>query len=471
MAEELDFNQQLMTAINEKTISINTELMPKIQGNYRMHLSLVQNIYDALVKRSIITPDPYKKEKKISDIVCPDGADFPDNERAMVMGIRLSDYESMLDFICNYFKFNVDTMTLDKVQKLLNLNATFTWSNLSTSSSKPNTRGLGECIASAKAGGQQITISTLVDGVSKSADVIKIIDEDLKAVALFLREKYKGDVRKNVMGHPQFNKTKAYGDKGAFLAEIKRLYPTAMPHKGFSTELVGEIIQEEIGNDKDLRRQNVLKILQVQAKKVEKKTVTVDTHEMLMEAVRGLGAMSEQYNVIANKIAENHDILQSEHNTFKEKLKKFLRKTFGMPEPPIDYEVTITDKNTGSKRKEIVHYNEFLSNLIKRARYYTAISTKRTQGYNKVAAQSDDAILDFLQKQISENGRVHIVLGALDEFFKNNVSPANRPKIKGLGMELTTLKNSILNVNSHCGEYKAYKEEKEQMKKLGITNA
>ncbi len=471
MADEKDFNQQVLEAIQEKTASVESELLPDIQSNYRMHLSLVQNIFEALVNRSTIVPDPYKKEKKFTEITCPESTDFPENKRAMTIGVRLSDYESTLDYVCNFFKFSVDTITLDKVQKLTNLNNTFYWGRLSSSASHPNSKGLGDCIIAAKNGGPQITISTLTDGVNKSADLIDKLNKELAELGLFIRERYKADIRKKVMGNPYFNKEKAYKDKGAFLAEIKKVFQMVIKGKAFSTELAGEIIQEEIGADKENRRQKVLSLLKVEKVVTEEKKQTVDTHEMLMEAVRGLGGMAEQYNIVAQKIIENNSILQTERNTWKEKLFRFIRKIFGIKESPIDYEITVTEKATGAKRKEIIHYVEFVSNIQKRAKYYAAISVKKSPGYVKISRQKDAAILDFLTKQLSDNGRIHVLLTAIDEFFKDAVNPANRNKVKGLQMELTTLKNSILNVNSHCEEYKAYVEEQEQFKKLGIEDA
>ena len=57
---------------------------------------------------------------------------------------------------------------------------------------------------------------------------------------------------------------------------------------------------------------------------------------------------------------------------------------------------------------------------------------------------------------------------ALDEYFKNNVNPLERSKIRGITMELTTIRNIIVKSNQIRAEYVAYAEEQEQMRKLGI---
>ncbi|MBQ9539406.1 MAG: hypothetical protein IJU95_09040, partial [Treponema sp.] len=81
----------------------------------------------------------------------------------------------------------------------------------------------------------------------------------------------------------------------------------------------------------------------------------------------------------------------------------------------------------------------------------------------------DDFVFNWVNKQMTENGRLQVLPGALDEYFKQNTSGMNRAKIKGIKMELTTLKNVLVKVNQLRSEYASYVEEAEQMKKLGIT--
>ena len=113
-----DFSSTVLTAVAKKREWFDTVLLPKVQDNYRLHLTCVNTIIEALVKKSLINPDPYKKDKKISSIVLPDDHNFNENERPTQLGIRLSDYQSMLDYICNYMKFTVEQLNTEKIRKL-----------------------------------------------------------------------------------------------------------------------------------------------------------------------------------------------------------------------------------------------------------------------------------------------------------------------------------------------------------------
>ena len=158
-ADNENFNQKIILAVLEREQQFNSIELPKAQENYRLHLSCIRNIIDALVKRSLIVPDPYKTENKIADINVVDTTPFADNERQKVLGIRLSDYESMLDYICNYMRFSVDQLTMERIRKLVEYNNTFTWNSLTQNSTKSNTRALATLLNELKANSPQMALS------------------------------------------------------------------------------------------------------------------------------------------------------------------------------------------------------------------------------------------------------------------------------------------------------------------------
>ena len=102
---EKNFSEQLIAAIDKKTDWFNSRELQNVLEQYRLMHTCEKTLYEFLLKKSLITPDPYKNDKKISDIVPPENSPFTDNERSMIIGMRLSDYDSTLDFLCNYYKF------------------------------------------------------------------------------------------------------------------------------------------------------------------------------------------------------------------------------------------------------------------------------------------------------------------------------------------------------------------------------
>ena len=63
---------------------------------------------------------------------------------------------------------------------------------------------------------------------------------------------------------------------------------------------------------------------------------------------------------------------------------------------------------------------------------------------------------------------IHRRAQALDTYFKSKATRDDRRKLRGIKIELTTIRNSIVKANQLKHEYTAKKEELEQMKRLGI---
>jgi hypothetical protein len=61
-------------------------------------------------------------------------------------------------------------------------------------------------------------------------------------------------------------------------------------------------------------------------------------------------------------------------------------------------------------------------------------------------------------------------LASLDEFFKSTMPVEERSRLKGIKVELTSLKSAVMKANQKKHEYVSQKEEQEQMRKLGIRD-
>ncbi len=468
--EENNFSQTVIEAVDAKAEWYDREGLPDILENYRLLHTCVRNIFEFLSKKAIITPDPYKLDKKISDINAPEDTPFTENERALTMGMRLSDYESNLDFLCNYYKFSISNLNIGAIKKLVALNNTFSWTSLTPNSPKINTRALAEMILRGRQNLDGLTNSMLTDSLTKASHAMRDITEQLKELTDFQREYYKGQVRKEVMGHPHYSLPEASASPSAELAQIKKIFSSAMGKAPFYNELIEEIIQEDTAGNKAEIQAALLKKLNVAKENKGKKVVQVDTKDMIMGALRVLGAMPPQLEAVQQKLDENHEVLESEHNSLMDKIKRALRKAFNIPEKPLFYQILISDPVTDTKRREKLNFQQFMTELATRTRRFAAACVKGSPGYEKVQAQPEEKILEFVNAQLAESNKMLKTLQGLDDFFKQAAAPENKNKVKGIKMELTSIKNNIVKANQVRAEYQAYVEEAEQMKKLGINN-
>lgn len=240
-----NFVNELQTALNKKQEWYNSVRLQEMLMQYRLMYTCVKNLFENFVKKSLIVPDPYRLDKKISGIVVPETSEFAESEIAKVFGERFSNYETMLDFICTYFRFSMENFTIQKVKQLLDLNKVFEWDNLSSNSTRMNTRALAMVVSNAKKGAPNVVQSMINDSLDKCAQSTGEINKILTELSVFLRELYKGGLRRDLFDHPDFDKAKAAESSEAELAEIKRLYTKVTGKKNFYTDLVNEIIEED----------------------------------------------------------------------------------------------------------------------------------------------------------------------------------------------------------------------------------
>lgn len=464
-----NFTKELFEVYDEKVSWYDTEELPRMLEEYRRLHAHVGTIYTTLLKKSTISADPYKLEKKISEIKPISDKPFADSERNIVIGTRLSDYESMLDFICNFFTFSVSNIKADRIKRLIEFNNGFKWNSVIATSDSPNTKGLSDCLIPIRQGTDALATSLLNDSLVNAAKSIEIINSILKEFGDFQREVYKVEIRREVIGHPSFLIDKVFDSKESMLAQIKKIFHVVVTKKPFYNELIDEIIEETIGANAKEKQQALISKLVVKKSSKQAKEKQVDIRAILMDAVRSLGGVVPQLESIITKFQENSELIENKKSSFWSKLIEIIQKAFNIEKKPVIYKIVLIDNITQSKHYEHIDFNEFILGLQKRCKFYLSFSTRKTPGYEKIEAMSDDKIVEFISKNLSECQRLLGHLSALDDFFKETVTPLDRSKIKGIKMEISSLKNTIIKTNQRKAEYSSIVEEQNQMKKLGLA--
>ena len=461
------FTNQLQLALMAKQSWFNSERLQTMLEQFRLLHTCVRNLNEVFVKRSLIQPDPYKLETRISDIGTIDTSSFTENEDPIILGKRFSDYEMMLDFISTYFRFSVENMGVNRIKVIMDLLSAFDWANLSSNSSKSNTRALASTIQKARQNAPSVTISLINDSIEKCSKCCKVISSYLSELADFQKELYKGNLRKDLFEHPDFDKQKAFSSPDAEMAEIRRLYVKTTGKKAFYTDLVQEIIAEDQGPDRAALRQRLIEKLEIKITETKKETRTVNPHDLLMSAVFSLGVMGSILGGLYAKLSDNFDLLFYTKTTFFTKFMEALKKALGIKEKPRECTIAVVDQQSGSKSNQHIEVNTLLAQISKLAHIYSGIAAKGNE-YNKINAAKEEDALIFLNRQIQENQKLFTTINALDEHFKSHVEILQRPKVKGLKIDLSSYRNAIIAANKKRGEYVSAKEEIEQMQKLGI---
>ncbi len=243
-----------------------------------------------------------------------------------------------------------------------------------------------------------------------------------------------------------------------------------MGKRTFYNDLISEIISEDHNPDKDKLRANILKRLEIKgAVQEKKKKEAPDPKVMLIEAVCSLGSMAPTLQQIIPKLQNNFDLLFAPKKGFMTFLRVILKQLFKLKDKERICEVPVKDAKTGTETKRKIVVSDLLTDINQRVRIYNGIGNRGVE-FEKIKGSTEEAILSFMNKQISDTQSIFTTVNALDSYFKSAIEITERPKIKGMQIELSALRNSIINANKKRGEYISYKEESIQMRKLGITD-
>ena len=209
-------------------------------------------------------------------------------------------------------------------------------------------------------------------------------------------------------------------------------------------------------------------MLKVKEEKPKTAKPTVNLKNILLDGIQVIGSSANQLTEIIGKFDENHAIMENRKKGFFHKIKELIRQITNAEPEEVIYQIECMDPTKGIPIKEKISFHQFRADLDKKIRILS--SFVKGSAYNKIAAMSEDQIISYLEKYINEVQALHRTLGAMDDYFKANVDPADRDKVKGIKPDLTALKNSFVRANQLRHEFSAQKEEEEQMKRLGVAN-
>lgn len=468
MEENTNFEKQLEEAINQKKEWFDSQRLQEMLENYRILHTCTKTIDQLLEQKSIITPDPYKFENRITDIELIDDAPFPDQEIATILGSRLAKYEMVLDYLASYFRFTVDNLTLSKIKQLNDFNSSILWNTLSGNSNKINTRAVALCVMQARNNAPAITISSLNDSLERCSKCMVFISSILSELTEFQKELFKYNIRKNIIANSDFNKDKAMTSLEGEATEIRRVWGKVNKGKAIYNDLVQEIVNEDQAVNREVLRQNIFKRLAIPVTKPKTTKKEVNPHDLILNAAYAIGGIAPVLTQLYEKLTYNFNLLFDEKQTFIVKLKKFFRKKMGTKEKDKIVNLTVIDPRTNIAGIRKLNVTSFMATLEKKQKIYSGISAKGPE-FSKLKAASEDALLGYVNKQIAENQEIYTIISSLDNHFKTNVEIINRVKVKGLKIDLSSFRNCVISVNQKRGDYISIKEEQEQMRKLGIN--
>lgn len=471
MKDALQFQNDLSEALDQRKLWLDRYLLPQLKEEVSLFKASFGSLYQLLLRKGLIQEDPYKNDIKIGELEIPSETPFTDSERIEQMSIRLSNFDSQLDFLMTFYQFSVDFLSLDRVKRVVGLVKYFNWLQFSVNSQYTNTRALAEIVSMAKSANDQLGTGLIVDALQRLESSTKTVLKILKEIADFHRQNYKLEARLRFFDALNLDRSTVFVKKEETLQLVKRKFAENMSDRPFYPELFDELLKENYSAEGESLKNELLKRLSIPEETKTKKKAEVSFRPILVDALRGLNGLSPILADTITKLDENKMVLDSEQNSFWQRFRQLILKMLNKDMEEVFYDIEYLDPVLGTTKSEKLNFGQFRQDVDKKIRNLASFSTRNSAFITKLENASEDQLFSLLSKNIEELQKIHRTLSALDEFFKSEVSKENRDKIRGIKPELSSIKNTIVKANQKRHEYIAQKEEQEQLKKLGIQDS
>ncbi|MBP7264031.1 MAG: hypothetical protein KBB32_07640 [Spirochaetia bacterium] len=463
--------QQLDQALRVKIDYMDRVELKQLKDDFKLFQTAYQAVYNVLLRKGLIHEDPYKYELKISEVGTPPEGPFTESEKMDQLCVRLSQFDSYLEFLNNYYQFSVDFLTMGRIKRLAALTKYFNFVQFTENSPHINTRYLAELVTLIRKGSDPLSGGILNESLLQLDKTTKKIFAALKTLTLVHKERYKLELRSRAMAGMEIDRTQAVTHKDDVVRKIRQRFAELAPDKPFYPELAEEVLLEDYSAESDALRDAIIRGLGV-AEEKKSQGAEKNFKAIILEGARILVGAGFQLGDAVQKLQDNQVLLESQDRGFMTKVRKALRQMFGRKSEHVVHEVEYIDPVSGERKNDVVDFTELEENAGRRAQSLSAMVSRSSAASKRLEGATEDQAYKFLEKGIEDLQAFYRTFYGLEEFFKGTITdPEFKGRVRSIGVELSSIKNAFIKANQKRHEYIAQKEEVEQMKRLGIRDA
>lgn len=472
MEDRNDYYTQLVNALENKAESLEHTTIRTLKGNLQGFEASVSAIYKFLIDKGIMQSDPYKHERSVTEIQVPSSAPFTDSDIQQEFSRRFSQYVSQWEFLVNLFHVGLSNLSLKKVHQFIDLLDYIRWNDFSVNSSYQITRTMAGIVGRVSQMNDPMTGKIISGSVSHLRELTKNVKSELKIITVFLRERYKVQVREKLTNGMNIDVEQYRRKPDSILDNVKFEFSHRMKGTGWYKELIYELLEEDYGIASGKLRENALERLKESQTAVKKKKRTEqDDTAVLLRILERMARAGEPIRSSLVKMNENTRTIRDRKRSLGERLSKIFSSLFKKSDGGIVYEVAIKDRVTGAVRLEALNYTQFSTVTIKRARALQEFLDPTSDTRKNVRSAGAAQLPDYINRNLNELKSIHRRLTGLDEYFQSNAVPQKiKSGMKGSSLNLKSLKLVIADSMKMLNEFKVKKEEEEQLRKLGIED-
>jgi hypothetical protein len=406
-----------------------------------------------LIRKGLLREDPYNYEQVFTDITIPKDDDLPEFENTDEVSYRLAEFQRQLKFVCNEYPLDLPALGLARLKKLSSLISYINWLELGESSKSPTTKAFARVFMKVRMGSDTMASRILKDSEVQIVGTIRILRSLLAELIGFSRESWKADVRRAVLTGLSPGSAEGEARREEMLRAIRRAFPDRMPGTPWYPSLAEEIVDEELADNAEARRERVLASLVVTAAPTRSKvTATPEGRTILLEAMRLLSRPNDELVTAITVLEENERLVAESRRPGG-----WLRRLFGGGSTPKKtdrlYKVQYAEPGEPTVKTETIDFGLFAAEVQKKSSLLATLSSGTGPAFRRLATTSERQLAGFVDKQLNELLLIHRRLGALNTVLQQRVTEEKKTA-RGIKIELLTIKNAIVKANQRRHEYK-----------------
>jgi hypothetical protein len=452
MEGSASYLQQLDSVLDARAQWLETAQIPQLKDALVSYQALFEGAMAMLIRKGLLREDPYNYEQAFSEIVIPKDDPLPDFENSDEVSYRLAAFRRQLKYISSEIALELQTLGLARLKKISALLSYINWLEFGEGSTSPTTRAFARAFMKVRMGSDTMASQILKDC---EVQIVKIVHQVRGLVAeliAFHRESWKADLRRKVLSQLPLATGESRMRKEEALRAIRKGFGQWMSGMPWYPALAGEILDEELAEDGEARRQKVLASLAVAVPKREA-TVLPDGKAILSEAARLIARPHEELATAAAILEENERLLLDARGTGGGWLKRLLGVGGEKAVAARTYKVQYTEPGAAAPKVETIDFPAFIPEVQKKSSLFAALSSTSSPAFRRLAATGEAQLVAFIDKQLNELLLIHRRLGSLNTLFQARAMQEKKTA-RGIKIELLTIKNCIVKANTKRHEYR-----------------
>jgi len=241
--DSADFLSQLLPAVEQKGADLYQQVLPLMKQEFGLFQTLFENLYNILLRKGLLDPDPYK-DSAAEGIVIPPTGPFGEVERRGELGQRMAAFHTQLQHLNASYEFTGEFFDLERTRTCSQLATYVAWSNLTDYGPDFTTIALADLVQRVRKGGDTLSARIVTDTVHQLSRNTRSILGNLAQLAAFQKERYKLDIRTLVLPQLPREATLPGASRDSRARALKNVWQDVMVKRPFYPELATQVIDE-----------------------------------------------------------------------------------------------------------------------------------------------------------------------------------------------------------------------------------